>query len=192
MKKNFQKRFIARSGFTLIELLIVIAILGVLATVVLIAINPLQNLAKARDSGRQSTVGQLGHALEAYATSNNGNYIPESANWISGGAAGTVNLVNAGEISTVPGLVAYSISGISACSGSFPQNGICYNATTAAGGGPVVVYARLEANASNSRCAAATPNAYAVYSSADGRAGIVCRAAGAANEPAPGSQTFLP
>lgn len=37
-------------GFTLIELLIVMAILGVLAVVVLVAINPVQQLARTRDA----------------------------------------------------------------------------------------------------------------------------------------------
>ncbi len=177
------KKFI-QSGFTLIELLIVIAILGVLATVIVISVNPLQNLAKTRDSGRLSAVAQLGHSLEAVSTANNGSYIAESATWIS-------TLVTLGEINAVPAAIAYSISGISACSNSFPQNGVCYNASSAAGAAPAVVYARLEGSATIGRCAAGEW-AYAVYSTADGRAGMVCRSSGVANEPVPGTQTFLP
>ena len=174
-----------KRGFTLIELLIVIAILGTLAVVVLLALNPIQQLARARDAGRVSAITQLGHSLEAYATSNNGTYVPESATWIT-------TLVTAGEIQVVPAAITYSIAGMAACSNSFPQNSVCYNATAAAGTAPAVVYARLESQSQNSRCAAATPAAYAVYSTADGRGGIVCRAAGAANEPVPGVQVFLP
>ena len=48
----------SRRGFTLIELLIVMAILGVLAVVVLVAINPIQQLARTRDTGRKSGVTQ--------------------------------------------------------------------------------------------------------------------------------------
>ncbi|HKZ34561.1 MAG TPA: type II secretion system protein [Patescibacteria group bacterium] len=57
-----------KKGFTLIELLVVIAIIGVLAAVVLVAINPAERLAQARDSGRKSDVGQIATALEAYFT----------------------------------------------------------------------------------------------------------------------------
>jgi len=57
-------------GFTLIELLVVIAIVGVLAAVVLIAINPARRLAQARDSGRKNDVGQLATGAQAFYTTN--------------------------------------------------------------------------------------------------------------------------
>lgn len=57
-----------RKGFTLIELLLVIAIVGVLAAIVLLAINPAKRLAQARDSGRKSDVSQLATAAQAYFT----------------------------------------------------------------------------------------------------------------------------
>lgn len=158
-----------KKGFTLIELLIVIAILGVLAVVVLLALNPVQQLARTRDSGRISAITQLGHAQEAYATSNNGTYTPEGNTWVQA-------LVTAGEISSVPGAITYSISGVSACATN-AQNGYCYDASTAAGGGPVVVFARLEAAANISRCStthAGTNRAYAAYSTSLGRGGILC------------------
>lgn len=55
-------------GFTLIELLVVIAIVGVLAAVVLLAINPARRLAQARDTGRKSDVSQLATAAQAFFT----------------------------------------------------------------------------------------------------------------------------
>lgn len=57
-------------GFTLIELLVVIAIVGVLAAVVLLAINPARRLAQARDSGRKSDLSQLATAAQAFFTTN--------------------------------------------------------------------------------------------------------------------------
>src|SRR3989338_2644309 len=97
-----------KKGFTLIELLIVIAIIGVLAVVILVAINPQEQLARTRDAGRTSTVTQLGHAFQAYGTSHEGDYVAEGNTWITA-------LVTAGEIATVPEALNYSITGTSAC-----------------------------------------------------------------------------
>lgn len=63
-----------KKGFTLIELLVVIAVLGILAAVVLVAINPAERLRAARDAGAKSDIGQIATALEAYFTDNNGTY----------------------------------------------------------------------------------------------------------------------
>jgi len=57
-----------RKGFTLIELLIVISILGILAVAVLSAINPVEQLKKARDAGRKSDAAELLNAHERYFT----------------------------------------------------------------------------------------------------------------------------
>ncbi len=166
-----------KKGFTLIELLIVIAILGTLSVVVLIALNPLQQLARTRDAGRQSGVTQIGRALEAYATSNNGNYVAENATWMT-------SLVTAGEIQVVPSAINYSVSGISACTTN-AQNNLCYDASAAIGTGPIIVFARLESTSSNSKCTAPAV-AWSVYSTADGRGGVVC----SQTAPVAGTQTF--
>jgi prepilin-type N-terminal cleavage/methylation domain-containing protein len=57
-----------KNAFTLIELLVVIAIIGVLAAVVLVAINPAKRMAQARDSGRKSDIGQIATGLQAFYT----------------------------------------------------------------------------------------------------------------------------
>lgn len=75
---------LSKKGFTLIELLVVIAIIGVLAAVVLVAINPAERIRQANDTGDRSNIGQIVTALEAYATTNSGVYP------IGTGAASTV------------------------------------------------------------------------------------------------------
>ncbi len=55
-----------RAGFTMIELLIVITILGILATAVLSAINPIEQINRGRDTGSQSDAEQLISAIDRY------------------------------------------------------------------------------------------------------------------------------
>lgn len=62
-------------GFTLIELLVVIAVLGILAAVVLVAINPTARMNEARDAGKKNDVGQVALAVETCYTSNEGSYV---------------------------------------------------------------------------------------------------------------------
>ena len=70
--KKFFKGFTTKSlhlrGFTLIELLIVIAILGILAAAVLVAINPAKRTRQARDAARKNDIGSLATEVQAYYT----------------------------------------------------------------------------------------------------------------------------
>lgn len=55
-------------GFTLIELLIVIAIIGILAAAVLIAINPGKRQRQAQDAKRKNDIGALVTELQGFYT----------------------------------------------------------------------------------------------------------------------------
>lgn len=57
-----------KRGFTLIELLIVIGILAVLATVVVLVLNPAQLFAQARDSRRVEDLNNVRSAINFYLT----------------------------------------------------------------------------------------------------------------------------
>ena len=54
---------ISNKGFTLIEILVVIGIIALLATIVIIAINPARQFAQARDTQRTSHVTSLLDAI---------------------------------------------------------------------------------------------------------------------------------
>lgn len=56
-------------GFTLIELLIVIAILGILAAAVLVAINPGKRTRQAQDAKRKNDIGALATEVQGFYTS---------------------------------------------------------------------------------------------------------------------------
>ena len=55
-----------KKGFTLIELLIVIGIISILATAVVLVLNPAQLLAQARDSTRISDLSSVKSAIGLY------------------------------------------------------------------------------------------------------------------------------
>ncbi|HLE48577.1 MAG TPA: type II secretion system protein [Patescibacteria group bacterium] len=171
-----------RSGFTLIELLIVIAILGVLAVVVFVAINPAERQAQARDTGRISSVTQIGHSLQGFYTV--GTAYPNVATWAQ-------ELIDHGELSTFPAGINYNINGITACT-EYVQPALdgtyCYNEDQANGNG-AIVYSKAEATANRDDCTS-PEEAYFVFSTVDGRGGTIC----SDGDPFPwtaGTQTYV-
>ena len=61
-----------RRGFTLIELLVVIGIIGILAAVVVVAVNPGRQFANARDTQRRADLYSITNSVYQYAAENNG------------------------------------------------------------------------------------------------------------------------
>lgn len=103
MKTNLFEKLSSSKGFTLIELLIVIAVIGVLAAGVLVAINPLQQIRRANDTKIRSDIGQLTQAAQAFYTLN--QFYPVNL----------AALVTSGDIKQVPtppggGAAAYNYS----------------------------------------------------------------------------------
>lgn len=88
--KKTNQQLKSQNGFTLIELLVVISIIGLLASILLIAL--VQVRAKGRDARRKADMTQVQKALELYYSSN-GSYPSTSGAWwgtsVNGGSHGT-------------------------------------------------------------------------------------------------------
>jgi prepilin-type N-terminal cleavage/methylation domain-containing protein len=63
-----------RRGFTLIELLVVIGIIAILASVVIVALNPARQFAQARNTQRSSNVNTILNAIGQNMVDNRGNW----------------------------------------------------------------------------------------------------------------------
>jgi type IV pilus assembly protein PilA len=61
-----------KGGFTLIEILIVIGIIAVLATIVLVAVNPARQFAQANNAHRASDINALLNAVGQYIVDSKG------------------------------------------------------------------------------------------------------------------------
>ena len=189
MKFGLPKLFKKSRGFTLIELLVVIAVLGVLAAIVIAAVNPVEQLARGRDASRTSGVVSLGKALQNYYTQKGA--WPDVATW------DTDLTTTTKELNVFPVVPSGVATGCTATAGEADLagansgtagSGYCYKADAATSVTTNVLYTALESTAQKSKCPLASPVAWMTWSSADGKAGATCTATG--SEPAPGSQTF--
>ncbi len=102
-----------KKGFTIIELLIVIAIIGLLATISMVALNGARQ--KSRDAKRLADIRQIQTALELYFNDNN-NY-PANSGSVLGTSSSAWALCNSGFV---------PVANIGTCSkvymGTIPQN----------------------------------------------------------------------
>ena len=80
----FVKNKKSGAGFTLIELLIVIAIIAILASVIFVALNPLDRFRDSRDAARYTDVESIAHAIELDQVDNGGEYMSTIQNMVTG------------------------------------------------------------------------------------------------------------
>lgn len=76
-----------QSGFTIIELLVVVALIGLVASIVIVSLEEAR--AKARDTGRKAALNQIQVALELYRNEHGtfqvsgGGYLGGGQGWLS-------------------------------------------------------------------------------------------------------------
>ena len=66
---NFKK-----NGFTLVEILLVLALVSILLSIIIVAINPSKQLADSRDAQRASDMYSIAQAVYHYAADNEGDF----------------------------------------------------------------------------------------------------------------------
>ena len=79
LQKGFIQHYKNSAGFTLIEILVVIGIIGILAAIVIVAINPARQFQQARDTQRTSNVNAILNAIGQRIADNKGIFETNSS-----------------------------------------------------------------------------------------------------------------
>lgn len=71
--RAIQSKVAKKQGFTLLEMLLVVALIAILASIVILAINPGKQLAQARNAQRSTDVTTILNAVYQYSIEHNGD-----------------------------------------------------------------------------------------------------------------------
>lgn len=148
-------------GFTLVELLVSISVIGILAAVILVSINPGEQMAKSRDAGKKNAMSELSRAVSSYYYVS-GAWPDHNANnqWITRlkntynelksevPRIGSTNYDCSSDYELTPGSMSVGW-------GSTNQNGYCYwvNVTEK----EAIIFARLESKTEYGKCGGQIP-----------------------------------
>lgn len=179
---TLHSQFSINKAFTLIELLVVIAVLGVLATIVLLAVNPGEQLARARDTSRVAAVTQIGRSLLSYYTAQGAKYPLQASPPFT-------QLTNSQDLKTIPTNPSATLTTTwgnctvvtgphAPATQQVNESGWCYvvNNAVAANVTEAIVFTGLESQQNDAKCATTTNFVWWVFSTAQGRGGFTCTA----------------
>lgn len=146
---KYMRKIKSGAGFTLIEILIVIGLIAILATVVLVALNPARQFAQARDSQRVSNVNAILNAIGQRIADNKGVFETGcSAGPISTTTVQYMRPGGGGNYDIAPCLVPTYMSAMpfdpkgSGCTGSYTSTSTyetCYTVRSDAASGRITV-----------------------------------------------------
>lgn len=107
LKQNMNKHSVR--GFTLLEILLVVAAISILAGIVIVAINPVKQLADIRNAQRKVDVNTILNAIKQYQIDNKGalpglssspNITPETTEMCKTGTTSCSGLINTSDLTT--------------------------------------------------------------------------------------------
>ncbi len=96
------------SAFTLIEVVIMVAILGILSAIALVANNPAQRIDESKDTVRRTEVQAIAKSMRIYYIDNNFTYPPTNT-------SGTIDVITSAQFQT---FVTDAQAGTANCNGT--------------------------------------------------------------------------
>ncbi len=134
-----------QKGFTLLEILLVIAAIGILSAIVLVAINPTRQISQVRNAERKAEINSIYKGLE--------QYLIETGSYPIGITDTPKEVCNTGNQTTTD-----TLSPTNLCDGKVDLRGLVPNYIAAIPADPGVINYRVNRNSANNRISVTAPS----------------------------------